>query len=136
MTFFQEYLRCKTVHPQPDYSGTLDVLERYAKMFGFQYERLEYLPQKPMLILTVAGTRPELRSIMLNSHTDVVPVETSKWEVPAFDAYKNEHGDVFARGAQDDKCIGVQYMEAIYRLVQKGHKFKRTVYLTYLPGML
>lgn len=31
-------------------------------------------PKKPIVILTWIGTQPELKSIILNSHMDVVPV--------------------------------------------------------------
>mgnify|MGYP001794889393 CR=1 FL=1 len=36
--------------------------------------KFQATPNRPIVILTVEGTNPSLPSIMLNSHTDVVPV--------------------------------------------------------------
>ena len=38
------------------------------------YHFIQATPNRPIVILTVEGTNPSLPSIMLNSHTDVVPV--------------------------------------------------------------
>lgn len=97
-----------------------------------------------MLILTWQGTNPRLRSILLNSHTDVVPVfevlgqgegwegqgeeDGGGWELvpsvllchhgcsslqehwtyPPFEAVKDSQGNIYARGAQDMKCVSIQ----------------------------
>ena len=42
-------------------------------------ELLEYAPRKPLVLMTWAGRDASLPSIMLNSHTDVVPAEASFW---------------------------------------------------------
>lgn len=44
------------------------------------------------------------------------------------------NGNIYARGAQDCKCIGIQYLEAIRRLILNGQKNKRTVYVLFVPG--
>jgi aminoacylase len=44
-------------------------------------------------------------------------------------------GKIFARGSQDMKCVGVQYLEAIRRLrqVDKVPNLRRTVHLAFVP---
>lgn len=48
---------------------------------------------------------------------------------------KDENGDIYGRGTQDTKCLGIQYIEAIRRLKQAGNaSFLRTIHLLYGPG--
>lgn len=42
-------------------------------------------------------------------------------------------GDIYARGAQDMKCVGIMYMEAIRRLKLRGDRLQRTVHLSFVP---
>lgn len=42
---------------------------------GLEVAVHELTPGKPIVVMKWEGTRPELPSIMLNSHIDVVPVE-------------------------------------------------------------
>lgn len=87
-----------------------------------------------MVVIKFQGSRPELPSIMLNSHMDVVPVSEEHWTHPPFRAEIDENGNIYARGAQDMKSVGMQYMAAIRALKRKGTtQLKRTVYLTYVP---
>ncbi|ETE70763.1 Aminoacylase-1 [Ophiophagus hannah] len=74
VTLFREYLRIKTVQPQPDYETAVKFLERIASELDLQCLKVEVCPDRVITILTWKGTNPQLRSILLNSHTDVVPV--------------------------------------------------------------
>ena len=58
------------------------------------------MPRRPVVVITWVGTKPDLSSIMLNSHVDVVPVFPSHWECDPFEAHKKENGDIVARGTQ------------------------------------
>lgn len=77
------------------------------------------------------GQNPNLDSIFLNSHMDVVPVCEEYWDYPPFEAFMCENGDIFARGAQDIKCLGIQNYYAIKELIEEGFVPLRTVYLSY-----
>jgi aminoacylase len=70
---------------------------------------------------------------MLNSHMDVVPVFPDKWDYPPFAAFKKENGDIVARGSQDMKCVGMQYIEAVFQLKKLGVVPKRTIYIVFVP---
>ncbi|KAG6408340.1 hypothetical protein SASPL_131345 [Salvia splendens] len=54
---------------------------------------------------------------------------------PPFAAHRAADGRIYARGAQDDKCIGMQYLEAIRELKKSslGHTPLRTVHISYVP---
>lgn len=90
--------------------------------------------KNPVVVLTWEGTEPELPSIVLNSHMDVVPVYEEFWSYAPFGAEMSKNGDIFARGAQDMKSIGMMYLGAIRALKRGGFEQpKRTVHVQYVP---
>ena len=56
------------------------------------------------------------------------------WTHKPFDADVDDKGNIYARGAQDMKCVGVQYLEAIRRLREEGVRLKRTLHVMFVPG--
>ena len=53
----------------------MDFLRRQADELGLDFKiETPVTPKKPIVIMTWVGTQPELESIVLNSHMDVVPV--------------------------------------------------------------
>ena len=130
VTRFREYLRIKSVQPNPDYDSCVAFLRKEAERLGLEHHVLEMVKGKPILIMTWPGTEPDLPSVLLNSHTDVVPVFPESWKYDAFEAVKEENGDIYGRGTQDMKSVGIQHLEAVYRLkVVQQRKFKRTIHL-------
>ncbi|KAJ7316721.1 hypothetical protein JRQ81_002883, partial [Phrynocephalus forsythii] len=135
VTLFREYLRIKTVQPDPDYDTAVKFLERIGSELGLQCQKVEVCPGRVITILTWKGTNPQLRSILLNSHTDVVPVFEECWRYDPFSAIKDSEGNIYARGAQDMKCVSIQYIEAIRRLKAEGRHFPRTIHMSFVPGL-
>ncbi|XP_068265638.1 aminoacylase-1 isoform X3 [Nyctibius grandis] len=135
VTLFREYLRIDTVHPKPDYDAAVRFLERISTDLGLACQKVEVCQGYVVLVLTWQGTNPRLRSVLLNSHTDVVPVFEEHWTYPPFEAVKDSQGNIYARGAQDMKCVSIQYLEAIRRLKTEGKSFARTIHLTFVPGL-
>ncbi|KAJ2951230.1 hypothetical protein O0L34_g5628 [Tuta absoluta] len=128
----QRYLRIRSVHPNINYDECLTYLRGQAQDLGLSVKEYEVVPKKPVLVMTWEGQEPALPSILLNSHMDVVPVFEKSWNHPPFDAVI-EDGMIFARGVQDMKSVGVQYLEAIRKLKSEGFQPKRTVHLSYVP---
>uniref|UniRef100_A0A8C5XBE4 Aminoacylase-1 n=1 Tax=Microcebus murinus TaxID=30608 RepID=A0A8C5XBE4_MICMU len=93
-----------------------------------QYLRIRTVQPKPDY-----GTNPALSSILLNSHTDVVPVFKEYWSHDPFEAFKDSEGYIYGRGTQDMKCVSIQYLEAVRRLKLEGHSFPRTIHMTFVP---
>uniref|UniRef100_A0AAQ4QT92 N-acyl-aliphatic-L-amino acid amidohydrolase n=1 Tax=Gasterosteus aculeatus aculeatus TaxID=481459 RepID=A0AAQ4QT92_GASAC len=133
VSLFREYLRVKTVHPDPDYDAALRFLDRMAEELELPMRKIEACPGRVVTIMTWEGTNPTLKSILLNSHTDVVPVYQEHWKYDAFSAFKDAEGNIFARGSQDMKCVTIQYIQAIKRLKAEGRKLMRTVHLMFVP---
>lgn len=131
---FRAYLRIKTVQPAPDYAAAKVWLQERAAEFSFDYADAELAPGKPVCILTAKGADPSLPAVVCNSHIDVVPVDVPRWTHDPFAADVVD-GVVYARGAQDMKCVGIQTLYALARLVRAPGRppLARTVHLTFLP---
>ncbi|XP_056000914.1 aminoacylase-1-like isoform X1 [Ostrea edulis] len=134
VTVFRDYLRIKTVHPVPAYDEVVEFLKNLAQEVGIQCSTVEVHPGRMVVVMTIPGSDPSLPSIMLNSHTDVVPVFEDQWICDPFEAKKMENGDIYARGTQDMKSVGIQYIEAIRKLKKENKaNFLRTVHITWIP---
>ena len=132
---FREYLRCNTAHPDPraGYAAAEPFFRRYAEALGLAFERLEGPePGHPTFVLSWAGSAPELPSIVLSGHMDVVPADAAQWSVAPFAAELRD-GKVFGRGAQDMKSVSVQYLEAIARLRRAGFAPRRSLHVLLVP---
>lgn len=64
---------------------------------------------------------------------DVVPVVEKSWKYPPFGA-EIADGKIYARGTQDMKSVGMQYLSAIKALKDSGIRLKRTVHVSFVPG--
>jgi aminoacylase len=135
LTRLQDYLRINTSQPTPDYPKVTSFLINQAQSIGLDYRVLQFAEKKPVILLTWKGSfdSGELGSVLLNSHTDVCPAETSKWTHGSFSADLDEEGRIYARGSQDMKSVGMQYLEAARNLKRAGFKPLRSVHLSFLP---
>ncbi|XP_034661856.1 aminoacylase-1B-like [Drosophila subobscura] len=133
LQYFREYLRIPSVHPNPNYEPCVEFLRRQAKQLELPIQvHYPANQQNPVVVLTWKGLQPELPSVLLNSHMDVVPVFPENWTHPPFGAEIDEEGRIFARGTQDMKCVGMQYLAAIRALKRSGAKFKRTIHISFV----
>ncbi|KAH6785759.1 hypothetical protein C2S51_038214 [Perilla frutescens var. frutescens] len=134
---FRNYLRINTAHPTPNYAAAVNYLTAFAATIPTLQTQTLYLTtlDKPLLLVTWPGSNPSLPAILFNSHLDSVPAEPSKWLHHPFAAHLAGDGRIYARGAQDDKCIGMQYLEAIRELKKSNLDYTplRTVHISYVP---
>jgi len=130
---FREYLRIPSVQPDVNYDDCVAFLKKQAVSLGLPLKVYSIVPEKPIVVLTWEGSEPNLPSVLLNSHMDVVPVFPEKWTHEPFSADKDNNGNIFARGAQDMKCVGIQYLEAVRQLMSKGVQLRRTVHISFVP---
>ncbi|XP_078443462.1 peptidase M20/M25/M40 family protein [Wolffia australiana] len=131
---FQKYLQINTAQPTPDYAAAADFILSQAGELKLESETINFVPGKPLVLLKWPGKDESLPAVLLNSHTDVVPVEAHKWGFSPFAASIDPETErIYARGSQDMKSVGIQYLEAIRRLVADGFKPERTIYLSFVP---
>lgn len=57
-----------------------------------------------------------------------------KWTYDPFAAHKDEEGNIYARGTQDMKSVGIQYLETIRRYVNEKLILDRTIHVGFMPG--
>jgi aminoacylase len=141
IALFQEFLRFDTVSATSPSTGS------YKKCAAFLQTQLEAIPvlkdvhllkeapdHSPVVVAHWPGKDPTLPVLLLNSHYDVVPADISKWTVPPFDAVRKD-GKIYGRGAQDMKCVCMQYIEAIRQISQRYPDWQpeRSIYLTFVP---
>jgi aminoacylase len=134
----QAYLRIRTDHPHPDYYGAAAFLNATISELlpSAVVSQHELVRGKPILIATLAGADLTLPSVLLNSHTDVVPAETAKWHWDPFAAdiaMVDYETRLYARGSQDMKSVGMQYLEALAVLSSAGWVPKRTIHVSFVP---
>ncbi|KAF6098438.1 aminoacylase 1 [Phyllostomus discolor] len=92
VTLFRRYLRIRTVHPEPDYGAAVAFLEERGRQLGLGCQKVEVAPGFVVTVLSWPGTDPTLSSVLLNSHTDVVPVFKECWSHDPFEAFKDAEG--------------------------------------------
>ncbi|KAI9085056.1 hypothetical protein K1719_033048 [Acacia pycnantha] len=130
---FQHYLQINTSQPIPNYHQVADFLISQAKSISLESQAIEFVQGKPFVLIQWLGTNPNLPSILLYSHTDVVPSEPEKWKYDPFSAHVDQNGNIYARGSQDMKCVGMQYLEAVRRLKASSFQPLRSIYLAFSP---
>ncbi|KAF5285069.1 hypothetical protein FQA39_LY16758 [Lamprigera yunnana] len=130
---FREYLRIPSVQPDVNYDASVAFLQKLAKDIGLQCVVHEQFPKKPFVVISCIGEDPSLQSILLNNHMDVVPAFEAQWTHKPFAADIDENGNIYARGAQDMKCLSIEYLEAIRRLKLSEVKLRRTIHVSFAP---
>ena len=85
------------------------------------------------LLITLPGSDENLKPALFMAHQDVVPVipGTEKdWTFPPFSGDVND-GFIWGRGAMDIKQMLIAILEAAEYHLQRGSRFRRTVYLAF-----
>lgn len=138
---FQEFIRFDTVSATSPKNGG------YLRCAAFLKAQLESIPvlknvhflkespdHSPVVVAHWPGKYTSLPILLLNSHYDVVPADFEKWTVPPFEALRKD-GKIYGRGTQDMKCVCMQYLEAIRKLIQLKPDWQpeRSIYLTFVP---
>lgn len=133
---FKAFLRINTMHPKPDLAGCVAWLQSIAQPLGLTSQVFTMVPGLPIVVLTRYGQDRSLPAIGLNCHMDVVPVVRERWtklpaDQTAFSAWEDTDGNIYARGSQDMKCVGAQYLCALKRLASSP--LLRTVHTVWVP---
>jgi aminoacylase len=137
-SLFVEFLKIKSVHPKPDYSNIILFYKKLANEFELNFKIIELIKGKPIIIISWPGSNPNLPSILLNSHSDVVPVNQEMWKYDAFETFKDSQGNIYGRGTQDMKSVAIQHIIAVGNLKKKfkengKNQCLRTIYITSVP---
>lgn len=106
VALLSEFLRLDTANPPGHERIACDWLARVLDAEGLPYQTYALDPDRPSLVVRLAGDGSRGRPLVLLNHTDVVPVEREYWsEEPYGGAVRD--GYIWGRGALDMKGMGV-----------------------------
>lgn len=108
--------------------------EYLRESFPLVHERAELtLINDYSLLFHIAGSDPSLKPVMLMGHMDVVPVDDvtlAEWTHDPF-AGQIIDGEIWGRGALDDKLSVMSFLEAVEALIRDGFEPERSLYLSF-----
>ena len=135
----QSYLRIDTSQPNVDYSETVNFLSNLSNELNIPMRIYYPLNNSTPLIIFMDQRRPYQTNpnggILFNSHMDVVSVvDASAWIYPPFEAVIDAHGKLYARGSQDMKTQGIQYLAALHMLRQSKIELEYDIFVTFSPN--
>jgi carboxypeptidase PM20D1 len=123
-------LRFETV--SYDHASNIQAFESFRAWLIATYPRVHASTVRTLvgegtLIYEWQGTDPSLQPIVLMAHQDVVPVpQPERWRHPPFSGTLAD-GEIWGRGALDDKGSLIAILEAAESLLAAGHTPARTV---------
>jgi acetylornithine deacetylase/succinyl-diaminopimelate desuccinylase-like protein len=120
-----DYIKVDTTNPPGKEMAGVRYLQGILEKEGFSTTVLESQPDRGNLFCAVKGT-DGLPPLILLHHIDVVPAEAEKWKHPPYSGLVI-NGEVWGRGAQDCKSLGVIELIAFLLLKREGLMPKRDI---------
>jgi acetylornithine deacetylase/succinyl-diaminopimelate desuccinylase-like protein len=119
------YIQADTTNPPGKEMAGARFLQQILEKEGFPTTLLESQPDRGNLICTMKG-KDGLSPIILLHHIDVVPAEADKWKYPPYSGAVVD-GEIWGRGSQDCKSLGVIELVAFLMLKREGFQPKRDI---------
>ncbi len=120
-------LRLDTSSPPGNETRVAEYLKSVADQAGVPAELLGPDPARLNFVARLEGSG-EAPPLMLMAHSDVVPADRAQWTADPFAAELRE-GELYGRGAQDDKGLLAAELAVFLELKQRGIKLRRDVIL-------
>ncbi|MBF6560732.1 MAG: M20/M25/M40 family metallo-hydrolase [Candidatus Binataceae bacterium] len=122
----QTYIRLDTTNPPGDELEAARMLKQKFLADGIPATVWEPAPGRGVVAARLHGSGRHQKAIVLLSHMDVVPANPKEWQVPPF-AAQIKDGDIWGRGALDDKGPGVIELMAMLAIKRAGILLDRDV---------
>jgi aminoacylase len=133
----QKYLQINTAQPNPQYRKAVRFIRQLCKQVGLDsFQQFSFRRGRLGAVCSLQGRESHLGAVVLSSHIDVVPAEPADWRLASPFSAAIVNGSVVARGSQDMKTQGVQYLEALRRLkasASEKRPLRRTVHVLFVP---
>ncbi len=122
---FFTFLRFESVSTDPQYKPKVlacaDWLSKYIQEIGLQVEVWK-TEGYPVIFASYNGAGPDKPTLLIYNHYDVQPVDPlNEWASAPFEP-EIRHGEIFARGAQDNKGQCFYVLQALKCIMQMQHK--------------
>ena len=121
----QEYIRINTANPPGNEIEGARFFQKIFETESIPCQIFEPSPGRGNLLATLKGDGTRKPVLLLN-HMDVVPAEKGQWEVDPFEGVIKD-GYVYARGALDDKSMGIVEMMVLLILKREKVPLKRDI---------
>ena len=122
---YQAILRLDTSNPPGNEHLVVDYLKSVLDREGIEARVFARDPKRPNLVARLRGNGRK-RPILIMGHTDVVPVDSTKWKYPPFAATR-DGGYIYGRGTIDDKLSVAAGLMTILELKRKKVTLDRDV---------
>lgn len=123
--WLQEYLRIDTSNPPGNEGRAAALLAGILQRESIPYRILKSPQGRANLYARLASPRSGGRAIVLVHHMDVVPAGPG-WTVGPFSGQVRD-GQLWGRGALDDKCLGILHLAALVDLKRRRSPLERDV---------
>ena len=120
-----EYLQVDTTNPPGKELAGAKFLQKLLEKEGLAATVLESAPGRGNVLSRLNGTAG-LSPLILLHHIDVVPAEAEKWQYPPYSGAIVK-GEIWGRGAQDCKSLGIVELMTFLLLKRAGIKPKRDI---------
>ncbi|MFZ0887742.1 MAG: M20/M25/M40 family metallo-hydrolase [Candidatus Binataceae bacterium] len=121
-----KYIQIDTTNPPGNELPAARMLRERFLADGIPATIWEAQPGRAVIAARLHGIGKHNKSIVLLSHMDVVPAEPKDWEMPPFSGAVKE-GEIWGRGALDDKGPGVVEMMAMLAIKRAGILLNRDI---------
>jgi len=121
-----QYIRLNTTNPPGNELGAAEFLKKKFAADGIPSVVYQPAPGRGVIAARLRGTGKYSKSLVLLSHIDVVPAEAKDWQVDPFSGLV-KNGEIWGRGALDDKGPGVVELMAILAIKRTGILLDRDI---------
>ncbi len=121
-----QYIRINTTNPPGNEIDAANLLKGKFTADGIPSVIYKPAPGRAVIAARLRGTGKHRKTIVLLSHMDVVPAEAKDWRVDPFSGIVKD-GEVWGRGALDDKGPGVAQLMALLAIKRAGILLDRDV---------
>lgn len=120
-----DYIKIETTNPPGNEMAGARYLQGSLEREGLAATVLESQPERGNVICPLKG-KDGLAPLILLHHIDVVPAEENKWKYPPYSGAVVD-GEIWGRGAQDCKSLGVIELLAFLLLKREGFQSQRDI---------
>jgi len=121
-----QYIRLNTTNPPGNELDAAELLKRKFSADGIPSVVYQPAPGRGVIAARLRGTGKYRKSLVLLSHMDVVPADAKDWQVDPFSGTV-KNGELWGRGALDDKGPGVVELMALLAIKRTGVLLDRDI---------
>lgn len=118
-------IQLDTTTPPGNETKAVEYLQKVLQAEGIPVKTFALVPNRANLVARIKGNGNK-RPLLIMAHTDVVPVDRSKWPVDPFGAMLKD-GYIWGRGSRDDKSLVAAMLEVTLLLKRSGAALDRDV---------